>query len=98
MCMRNSTACVFIRLHFTSCAHPISVTCPFGDQIYHEGDVWVDNPVYPCKWFTCRRTGVQQVNTTFCPPLLPRDCPRERQPGQCCYTCQTPGRGLDGDQ
>ena len=64
------------------------VTCFYQGQIYQEGDIWVDNPAHPCNWFTCRRNGVAQLNSTFCPPLIPRDCPRERDPGQCCYSCQ----------
>ncbi|XP_043234900.1 kielin/chordin-like protein isoform X1 [Amphibalanus amphitrite] len=65
------------------------VTCPYGDQIYHEGDVWVDNPVHPCKWLICRRSGVHHVNSTYCPALVPSDCLRERDPGECCYKCQS---------
>ena len=70
------------------CSPVPPVICTYNGQTYSEGDVWVDDPAHPCKWFTCRTTGVQQVNNTFCPPLVPRDCPRQREPGECCYTCR----------
>ncbi|XP_037085183.1 kielin/chordin-like protein [Pollicipes pollicipes] len=65
----------------------VNVTCPYAGQTYNEGDVWVDNPLHPCKWFTCLRTGVELVNSTLCPPLVPPNCPAQRNVTQCCKMC-----------